>query len=211
MDQTGCSRTKDACSSKGASSKNREVAQADTRRNAKKGIRAWRITGFARVGLFITTARQPRSDAALLGRCIDPKKALNPCRNADSIEKNLGRAKAILGKRRDFIHGRWGLSDLSEQAGVSWHSVPFKPEKPARPVPLSELTGLVDSIRSTAQDITAIAENLYDEWPPYSSRPKRRKRQASSTRAQPVLDQVTLQSLDARCDHLARDLNIDLS
>src|SRR6266567_4254316 len=77
MDQTGCSRTKDACSSKGASSKNREVAQADTRRNAKKGIRPWRIIGFARVGLFITAARQPRSDAALLVRCIDPKKALN--------------------------------------------------------------------------------------------------------------------------------------
>jgi hypothetical protein len=99
-----------------------------------------------------------------------------------AIEKNLGRAKAILGKRHNFMHGRWGLSDLSEQAEVFWHSVPFKPEKPARPVPLSELTGLVDSIRSTAQDITAITESLYDEWPPYSSRPKRRKRRASSTR-----------------------------
>jgi hypothetical protein len=53
-----------------------------------------------------------------------------------AIEKNLGRAKAILGKRHNFMHGRWGLSDLSEQAAVFWHSVPFKPEKPARPVPL---------------------------------------------------------------------------
>jgi hypothetical protein len=122
-----------------------------------------------------------------------------------AIEKNLGRAKAILGKRQDFIHGRWGLSDLSEQAEVSWHSVPFKPEKPARPVPLSELTGLVDSIRSTAQDIAAITENLYDEWPPYSSRPKRRKRQASSTRGSARPRSSDLQSLDARRDHLARD------
>src|SRR6266446_7812832 len=56
MDQTGCSRTKDACSSKGASSKNREVAQADTRRNAKKGIRAWRIIGFARGRLILASA-----------------------------------------------------------------------------------------------------------------------------------------------------------
>src|SRR2546421_10782733 len=50
MDQTGCWRTKEACSSKGASNKHREGAQADTRRNAKKDIRAWRIIGFARVG-----------------------------------------------------------------------------------------------------------------------------------------------------------------
>jgi hypothetical protein len=35
---------------KSASSKNREVAQTDARRNAKKGIRAWRVIGFARVG-----------------------------------------------------------------------------------------------------------------------------------------------------------------
>jgi hypothetical protein len=36
-----------------------------------------------------------------------------------AIEKNLERAKAI-------IHGRWGLSDLSEQAEVFWHSVPYQ-------------------------------------------------------------------------------------
>jgi hypothetical protein len=49
MDETGCSRIEVIGSSKDASSKNREVTQADTRRNAKKGIRAWRIIGFARV------------------------------------------------------------------------------------------------------------------------------------------------------------------
>jgi hypothetical protein len=98
-----------------------------------------------------------------------------------AIEKNLQKAKAILGKRHDFIHGRWGLSDLSEQAEVFWHSVPFEPEKPARPVPLSELTGLIDSIRSTAKDVTAITEELYEEWPPYSSRAKRPKRQPAAT------------------------------
>jgi hypothetical protein len=93
-----------------------------------------------------------------------------------AIENNLRKSKAILGKRHDFIHGRWGLPNLSEQAEVFWHSVPFEPEKPARPVPLSELTGLIDSIRSTAEDITAITEELYQEWPPYSSQPKWRKR-----------------------------------
>jgi hypothetical protein len=98
-----------------------------------------------------------------------------------AIEKSLRKAKAILGKRHKFIHGRWGLSDLSEQAEVFWHNVPFEPEKPARPVPLSELTELIDSIRSTAEDITAITKELYKEWPPYSSRPQRRKRQASAT------------------------------
>jgi hypothetical protein len=98
-----------------------------------------------------------------------------------AIEKNLRKAKAILGKRHDFIHGRWGLSDLSEQAEVFWHCVPFEPEKPARPVPLSELTGLIDSIRSTAKDVTAITKELYEEWPPYSSRAKRPKRQPAAT------------------------------
>jgi hypothetical protein len=98
-----------------------------------------------------------------------------------AIEKNLQKAKAILGKRHDFIHGRWGLSDLSEQAEVFWHSVPFEPEKPARPVPLSELTGLIDSIRSTADDIAAITEELYEGWPPYSSQARRPKRQPAAT------------------------------
>jgi hypothetical protein len=36
--------------SKDASSKNREVAQADTRRNAAEGVLAWRVIGFTRLG-----------------------------------------------------------------------------------------------------------------------------------------------------------------
>jgi hypothetical protein len=39
-----------------------------------------------------------------------------------AIENNLRKSKAILGKRHDFIHGRWGLPNLSEQAEVFWHS-----------------------------------------------------------------------------------------
>jgi hypothetical protein len=103
-----------------------------------------------------------------------------------AIEKNLRKAKAILGKRNEFIHGRWGLSDLSEQAEVYWHGVPFEAKKPARPVPLAELTEMVDSIRSAAENVTAIVANLYGEWPPYSPEPKSRKRRtASSTKRAP--------------------------
>jgi hypothetical protein len=97
-----------------------------------------------------------------------------------AIESSLGKAKAIMGKRHEFVHGRWGLSDLSEKAEVYWHSVPFEPKRPPRPVPLTELTQLVDNIRSTAENITAIIEALYAEWPPYSLPSKRRKRQVPS-------------------------------
>jgi hypothetical protein len=99
----------------------------------------------------------------------------------NTIEKNLRNAKAILGKRHDFIHGRWGLSDLGKGSEVYWHSVPYEEKKPPRPVPLSELTDVVDGIRSTAKNIAVITKNLYAEWPPYSWRPKRRRRQTSST------------------------------
>jgi hypothetical protein len=124
---------------------------------------------------------------AALGRIAIIEQVLNVTLKDGSetraaIETNLRKVKAILGKRHDFIHGRWGLSDLGEQAEVFWHSVPFESEKPARPVPLSELTELIDSIRSTAKDITAITEQLYKEWPPYSSRPERLKRQPTATR-----------------------------
>jgi hypothetical protein len=101
----------------------------------------------------------------------------------NTIKKNLGKAKAILGKRHDFIHGRWGLSDLGKGSEVYWHSVPYEEKKPPRPVPLSELSDLVDDIRSTAKNIAVITKNLYAEWPPYSWPPKQRRRQTSSTTA----------------------------
>jgi hypothetical protein len=50
MDEAGRSRIEVIGSSKDASSKNREVTQKNVGRNAAKGVRAWRVVGFARVG-----------------------------------------------------------------------------------------------------------------------------------------------------------------
>src|SRR6266576_3535145 len=53
----------------------------------------------------------------------------------------------------------WALSSSTPEADVMIHELLFMPRKPPRPVPLSEL---------------AITMSLYRDWPPYTSRPKRR-------------------------------------
>jgi hypothetical protein len=49
VDQTGCSRIEVISSSKDTSSKDREIAQTDSRRNAAKGVCARRVVGFSRL------------------------------------------------------------------------------------------------------------------------------------------------------------------
>jgi hypothetical protein len=125
---------------------------------------------------------------AALGRIAILEHVLNVAlkeggRTRTDIEKNLGKAKAILGKRHKLVHGHWGLSDLSKHAEVSVHDLPYLPRKPPRAVPLSELTDLVETIRTTTENVRTITESLYAEWPPYTSRPKRRKHRASSKRS----------------------------
>jgi hypothetical protein len=55
--QRTCSRVKNTRSSKDASSKNREVAQADTTCNAAEGVLARCVVGFAPVGIKAVTFR----------------------------------------------------------------------------------------------------------------------------------------------------------
>jgi len=93
------------------------------------------------------------------------------------IRKLLDRAKKLMGKRHTFIHGAWGLPKEDNQGEVRWHDLPFQEDSPSRPVPLSELRDMVEDIRELAEDVRLTTADYYQQWPPYSSKPRRRSPQ----------------------------------
>ena len=103
--------------------------------------------------------------------CIKPDAPANR-----QIRDLLSKARKLIGKRHMLIHGAWALSSSAPEADVLIHELPFTPTKPPRQIPLSELEEMIEGIRSLTDGVAAITMSLYRDWPPYTSRPKRRGR-----------------------------------
>jgi hypothetical protein len=87
------------------------------------------------------------------------------------LAKLLARAKAIMGKRHNLIHGAWGLPPKDRQGEVRWHSLPFMEDKPSRPVPISELNSLIEDIRDLSENVRQTTADAYQHWPAYTLQP----------------------------------------
>jgi hypothetical protein len=87
------------------------------------------------------------------------------------LAKLLDRARAIMGKRHNLVHGAWGLPPEDHQGEVRWHSLPFMEDKPSRPVPISELSDLIEDIRELSEDVRMTTADAYGHWPPYTLQP----------------------------------------
>jgi hypothetical protein len=79
----------------------------------------------------------------------------------------ISRARKLIGKRHEYIHNVWGTSPtLPDQ--VVRQALPQRQPHPALPVPLEELTDMIEDIRELTQDINHTVNESFAAWPPYS-------------------------------------------
>ncbi len=83
------------------------------------------------------------------------------------IARIIGDAKAVIGKRHEYVHNVWGLN-VAAPTRVERRAVPFRDTDLAKPVPLNELRDQIQKIRRLSKRVRAEGHRIYAEWPPYS-------------------------------------------
>jgi len=91
------------------------------------------------------------------------------------VDRLLGRAKSVMGKRHCLIHESWGVNEINTNE-VMRASLPHSKSKPATPVKLEDLKSLIIDIRNVMHDAVEITDDSYSVWPPYTSKPTNRGR-----------------------------------
>lgn len=85
-----------------------------------------------------------------------------------TAEKIIGKAKALIGKRHQFIHGAWGPSAKAPGEDVYLLSLPMVEGRDPRLVPLSELKETIKDLRTLGERTREFTADLYQQWPPYT-------------------------------------------
>jgi hypothetical protein len=87
------------------------------------------------------------------------------------ILSHVERARAVIGKRHDMVHEAWGVH--KDRAEVHRMAMPTKESTLSKPVPIKQLTDLIEDIRELAQDVRQTADDAFKAWSPYTWPDKR--------------------------------------
>ena len=85
------------------------------------------------------------------------------------LQSIIERAKSYIGKRHQIIHKSWG-TDADNPKLVVRRSMPYLEKRPFRVVSLNELTTLIENTRELVEEVVALTDQLFSEWPPYTLR-----------------------------------------
>lgn len=83
------------------------------------------------------------------------------------VKDFVRRAKAIMGRRHDYIHNVWGLKE-SQPGKVSMRALPYRENQESRLVPLNELKEQQNKIRDLIEDVMRETDRINKAWPPYT-------------------------------------------
>ncbi len=84
-----------------------------------------------------------------------------------AAESLISRGETVIGKRHEFMHEAWGLSE-EDQTTVVRRRLPFTTRTKSKPVTLEELRRLIQDIRELAHDVILFRDEIYRDWPPYT-------------------------------------------
>ncbi len=83
------------------------------------------------------------------------------------VKSLIERARAVLGKRNNYVHTSWGTSP-DDPRKVVRQELPFLEGVKVSPVELKHLTDLIEDIRELTDDVMRTTEDFFRSWPPYT-------------------------------------------
>jgi hypothetical protein len=81
----------------------------------------------------------------------------------DRANDLVERARRLASKRHDFLHQAWGFHTDQTRTSVSSRPLPFIENKPARLVPLTEITDAISRTRRLAGDVIDFTNKLNED------------------------------------------------
>lgn len=83
------------------------------------------------------------------------------------IDRLIEKAERLIVKRHRMIHDSWG-TDATNPKKIVRRSLPYKESNPAKPVPISDLTDMVEDIRGLCDEVMKATKDAFASWPPYT-------------------------------------------
>lgn len=83
------------------------------------------------------------------------------------LDKIISKARFLILKRHEYIHGAWGISTDNKKFVVR-RDIPFRSNKKPTVVPLKEITDFIHNIRELTEIVKSETNTVFESWPAYT-------------------------------------------